>query len=116
MDESEIIWRPDPEAGRPTRIARFMKQHGLASLEALQRRSIAEPEWYWDAVARDLGWAWAAPYAKGLDTQRGIQWPRWFAGGRMNLAANCVDRQVAPPGGRSARLSPAGDGRWAPPP
>ena len=110
MDESEIIWRPDPEAAARTRIARFMKQHGLASLEALQRRSIAEPEWYWDAVARDLGWAWSAPYAKVLDTQRGIQWPRWFAGGRMNLAANCVDRHLAARGDELAVISEAEDG------
>ncbi|MEK7836838.1 MAG: acetyl-coenzyme A synthetase N-terminal domain-containing protein, partial [candidate division NC10 bacterium] len=103
MDESEIIWRSDPDAAARTRIARFMKQHGLDSLAALQRRSVEDPEWYWDAVARDLGWMWTEPYRRVLDASRGIQWPRWFEGGRMNLAANCLDKHLA--AGRGARAA-----------
>lgn len=38
MDVNEIIWRPDPETAAKTRMARLMKQHGLASLADLQRR------------------------------------------------------------------------------
>jgi acetyl-CoA synthetase len=111
MDESEIIWRPEPAAAARTRIARFMAQHALPSLAALQRRSVEDPDWYWDAVARDLGWVWANPPGQVLDTRRGIQWPRWFAGGRMNLAANCVDRHVAAGAGdRPAVISEAEDG------
>jgi len=30
MDANEIIWRPDPETASRTRIARFMRAHGLA--------------------------------------------------------------------------------------
>ena len=111
MDESEIIWRPDPDAAARTRIARFMKQHGLDSLAALQRRSVEDPEWYWDAVARDLGWMWTEPYRRVLDASRGIQWPRWFEGGRMNLAANCLDKHLAAGrGARAAVISEAEDG------
>ena len=93
MDD-EIIWRPDPEMAKRTRIARFMAQHGLSSLEALQRRSIEDLEWYWDAVSKDLDWAWSTPYRRVADLSRGIQWPTWFPGGRMNLAANCIDRHL----------------------
>ncbi len=93
MDD-EIIWRPDPETAKRTRIARFMAQHGLSSLEALQRRSVEDLEWYWDAVSKDLGWAWSTPYRRVADLSRGIQWPAWFPGGRMNLAANCIDRHL----------------------
>ena len=32
MDVTEIIWRPDPEAAARTRMGRFMRQHGLATL------------------------------------------------------------------------------------
>ncbi|MCI0548477.1 MAG: AMP-binding protein [Candidatus Rokubacteria bacterium] len=97
MDAQEIIWRPDPEAAARTRLARFMARHGLPTLAALQARSIEDPDWYWDAVAQDLGWVWSTPYRRVLDTSRGIQWPRWFEGGRMNLAANCVDKHLAGP-------------------
>ena len=35
-----------------------MRAHGIASLAELQPRSVADPEWYWDAVVRDLGVRW----------------------------------------------------------
>ena len=57
MDSPDIVWRPDPETASRTRIARFMQQHGCASLEALQQRSVEDIAWYWDAVSRDLGMA-----------------------------------------------------------
>jgi acetyl-CoA synthetase len=91
----EIIWRPTPEVAARARIGRFMAQHGFSSLDALHRRSIEDPEWFWDAVARDIGLAWIAPYRRVLDESRGIAWPRWFEGGLLNLAANCVDRHLA---------------------
>jgi len=94
MDSGEIIWRPDPERASRSRIARFMARYGLPDLAALHRRSVQEPEWYWDAVSRDLGFEWMAPYQRVLDLSAGIQWPRWFPGGRFNLAANCVDRHL----------------------
>src|SRR5262249_3542806 len=88
----EIVWRPEPETASRTRIARFMQQHGCTSLETLQQRSVEDIAWYWDAVSHDLGWLWFTPYRQVVDTSRGIQWPRWFVDGRMNLAANCVDK------------------------
>src|SRR5262249_19123803 len=94
MSESEIIWRPTPERIERARITRFMRAHGIGSLEELLRRSVADPEWYWSAVSRDLGFRWMRPYTRVLDTSRGIAWPRWFEGGLMNLSDNCVDRHV----------------------
>jgi acetyl-CoA synthetase len=110
MSASDIIWRPDPETAARTRIARFMKERGIASLADLQRRSVEDLEWYWGEVARDLGWQWAAPYERVADLGRGIQWPRWFPGGRMNLAANCVDKHLARRGGEPAVISEAESG------
>jgi acetyl-CoA synthetase len=71
-----------------------MKKLQVPSIEALQRRSIEEPEWYWDAVVRDLGLRWSRPYTRVLDESRGIAWPRWFEGGLLNFADNCVDRHL----------------------
>ncbi|MBI4246456.1 MAG: AMP-binding protein, partial [Candidatus Rokubacteria bacterium] len=71
-----------------------MRAQGVGALAELQRRSVADPEWYWDAVVRDLGIRWMQPYARVLDGARGPAWPAWFPGGRLNLADNCVDRHV----------------------
>ncbi|MFQ5830489.1 MAG: acetate--CoA ligase [Candidatus Methylomirabilia bacterium] len=94
---SEIVWRPTPEVAARSCIGRFMARHGLASLEALQRRSVEDPEWFWDAVSRDLDFQWTRPYRRVLDASGGIAWPRWFEGGEINLAANCVDRHLTSP-------------------
>jgi acetyl-CoA synthetase len=98
----EIIWRPTAEVAARARIARFMAAHGIGSLEALHKRSIDDTEWFWDAVVRDIGLEWIAPYTRVLDESRGIAWPRWFDGGLMNLAANCVDRHLTGRGDRPA--------------
>src|SRR5712691_8973837 len=71
-----------------------MRSQRIGSLEELQRRSVEDPEWYWDAVVRDLGVRWTRPYTRVLDTSRGIQWPRWFPGGLLNFADNCVDKNL----------------------
>jgi acetyl-CoA synthetase len=62
-------------------------------------RAEADPVGFWEEQARALSWAepwrtaleWDPPYAK------------WFVGGRLNVAYNCVDRHVeAGLGGRVA--------------
>ena len=93
-ESSEIIWRPTPAWVERTRLARFMKSLGVASLADLQKRSVEDPEWYWTAVCRDLGIVWTTPYRTVLDLARGPAWARWFEGGRINLAVNCVDRHL----------------------
>ncbi|HXJ80376.1 MAG TPA: AMP-binding protein, partial [Candidatus Methylomirabilis sp.] len=110
MSLSDIIWRPDAAAAERTRIGRFMRRHGLSTLEALQRRSVEDLEWYWSEVSRDLDWRWSTPYEKVADLSRGIPWPRWFPGGRMNLTANCIDKHLARRAAEPAIISEAENG------
>src|SRR5687768_1022639 len=91
---TEIVWRPTAEYIERARITKLMRAHGITSLEALQRRSVADPEWYWDAVVRDLGIRWSRPYTRVLDSSRGVAWPTWFPGGLLNFTDNCIDRHV----------------------
>ena len=110
MSLSDVIWRPDPAVAERTRIARFMRRHGFATVDALQRRSVEDLEWYWNEVSRDLGWHWSTPYQKVADLSRGIQWPRWFPGGRMNLTENCIDKHLPRRGSEAAIISEAENG------
>ncbi len=93
-DTDQIIWHPTPEVVERARITKLMRAHGIGTLAELQRRSIEDTEWYWDAVVRDLGIRWKRPYTRVLDDARGPAWPVWFPGGLLNLADNCVDRHV----------------------
>ncbi|HEV8540419.1 MAG TPA: AMP-binding protein [Nitrospiraceae bacterium] len=71
---------------------RFMQRHRIADYPALYARSIADPEWFWNAALEELGIEWARPYSRVLGLTRGIQWPDWFVGGQLNLVHNCVDK------------------------
>ncbi|MGH9118401.1 MAG: AMP-binding protein [Acidimicrobiales bacterium] len=88
----EVVWRPDPDAAAGTVVGRFMAARGIADFDQLLQRSIADPEWFWDAVVDFLGLPFAEPYKAVLDPSDGVPWARWFVGGRLNLAAACVDR------------------------
>ncbi|MBI2185015.1 MAG: acetate--CoA ligase [Thaumarchaeota archaeon] len=71
-----------------------MEKHAISSYRELVKRSIDEPEWFWDAVAKDLGVDWFQPYHNVLDASAGAPWAKWFVGGKINVAYNCVDRHA----------------------
>jgi acetyl-CoA synthetase len=71
-----------------------MERHGLSDLAELQRRSTEDLEWFWRVVLDELGIEFYQPYDRILDVSQGIAWPRWCAGGKMNVVHNCLDKRV----------------------
>src|SRR2546428_13453107 len=69
-----------------------MRAHGIGSYDELVKRSQDDIEWFWDAVVKDLGVEFFEPYTQVLDQSEGTPWAKWFTGGRVNLAHNCLDR------------------------
>ncbi len=63
-----------------------------AKYEAMYRRSIEDPDGFWREEAKRI--AWIAPFETVKDTSfdRNDLHIRWFAGGKLNIAANCLDR------------------------
>jgi acetyl-CoA synthetase len=98
----DVVWRPTDELVEQANITRFMRAHGFgksdptADYAAFVAKSVAEPEWFWDACVKDLGIAFDQPYAAVRDTSKGIPWTEWFVGGRLNIVTNCLDRHAAP--------------------
>ncbi|HEY7199335.1 MAG TPA: AMP-binding protein [Candidatus Dormibacteraeota bacterium] len=93
----DVLWEPTPEVVRRSRLGRFMDAHGIADLAELQRRSTEDLDWFWDAVAKDLGLAFRQPYDRVVDLSEGAEWARWWRGGRMNIVESCVDRWLDGP-------------------
>ncbi|MEO8285847.1 MAG: AMP-binding protein [Chloroflexota bacterium] len=87
-----IAWRPTPEYIERSRLRRFMQQHSIYTFADLLARADRDPAWFWDAVVRDLDLEWYSPYSRVLDLSGGIEWPRWFAGGRYNYVHDAVDK------------------------
>ncbi len=89
---SDVAWTPTADYVEHANVTRLMRRLGADSIADLRRRSVADLAAYWDAVVDDLAIPFSTPYHATLDTSRGIEWTRWFVGGRINLAAACVDR------------------------
>lgn len=92
---ADWTWEPDPRRAATSRLGRLLHAFGLEASRAgyavLHRLSIDDPERFWRAVLRDLGFVWQAPFSRVLDASRGPAWPRWFPGGRINAAALCLE-------------------------
>jgi acetyl-CoA synthetase len=62
----------------------------IKEYEELYRRSVEEPEKFWEEMAKELHWfrkwdkvlTWDPPFAK------------WFEGGETNVSYNCLDRHL----------------------
>jgi acetyl-CoA synthetase len=63
----------------------------MADYEHLYEEADRDPEAFWARIANEL--EWFEPWSKVLDWN--VPWAKWFVGGKLNLAHNCLDRHVA---------------------
>ena len=89
------IWQPTREWIEQTNVYRFMQRLGISRREEFIRFSQEHLEEFWAAIAEEVGIRWFRPYQEVLDTSKGVEWSRWFVGGKLNIADNCVDRYRA---------------------
>ena len=81
------VFKPSREFSKKARVK------SLAEYEAMYRESIQKPEKFWAREAGELRWQqkwtkvleWKTPFAK------------WFLGGKINVAENCLDRHLEGP-------------------
>jgi acetyl-CoA synthetase len=73
--------------------------HSQAEYDALYRRSVEDPEGFWGEAATQLDWF--APWTRVLEGTAAEA--RWYVGGKLNLAYNCVDRHAL--GGRRDKVA-----------
>jgi acetyl-CoA synthetase len=98
-----MVWKPAPEQVERANLTAFMRQHGLESFGALMQRSIGDAAWFTGAVLKFLDIQFYEPYTKVVDLSNGIQFPKWCAGGKMNIVHNCVDKWRKAEGGMPLR-------------
>ena len=85
-------WSPTEEQAHSSRLWRFMREHRCASYPELCERAAREPDWFWDALVKELGIVWSAPYQAVMDTSAGLPFTRWFPGGLLNAYDSGVVR------------------------
>jgi acetyl-CoA synthetase len=90
--------------------AKFQKRARIRTLKEYKKmydRAKKDPEGFWGEQAKMLDWferpkkvlEWNLPHAK------------WFAGGKLNVAHNCLDRHLAKKGKKVALFWEAEDGK-----
>ncbi|MHB8631662.1 MAG: AMP-binding protein [Candidatus Limnocylindria bacterium] len=83
-------WSPTERYLDRSRLRRFANAQGLNSYGALLTWATDDLERFWRAAERDLGIVWTAPYARAMDTSKGLPWTTWWTGGRMNYVGTAL--------------------------
>lgn len=105
-----VIWSPSREYVERANVTRLMRTHGFESFHELLAASQSDPRWFWDSVVKDLKLEFFEPYGEVMDDSDGKPWVRWFSGGKINVAHNCLDRWAARSPGKKAIVWEGEDG------
>jgi acetyl-CoA synthetase len=87
-----FVWEPPPERIAEANLTRLARRLGCSDYAELHRISVEDPVRFWPALVDDLGIEFSRRWDSVVDTSEGSEWARWFVGGRLNLAWNCVHR------------------------
>ncbi len=90
--------------GQSVPVPGWAKETGLeeADYRALVAAATDTPDAFWLAEARRLDWARFPTLADESSFAEADFQVRWFADGRLNVAANCLDRHLATRGAQTA--------------
>jgi acetyl-CoA synthetase len=110
LDRLKQVWVPNPADFDAAPLGRFAARHGLNDAESVHERAAQEPNWYWEAAAKDLGIRWFHPYEAVVDLGQGVELPRYFTGGSLNWSDYAIDRWVDAGRGSSLAVTWEGDG------
>ena len=83
MDKFAFI--PTLEQINKSNIHQFMKRHNIQTLAELSTKAKNDLQWFWKEVEQDVGVIWDKSYDSILDTSEGIEWPKWFQNGKINI-------------------------------
>ncbi|WP_169977917.1 acetate--CoA ligase [Tautonia rosea] len=94
LNEKRVF--PPPES-----FAKNARISSLKQYETLWNEANQDPEAFWAARAKEL-LSWSKPFETVLDWQ--APHAKWFVGGQLNVAENCVDRHAEGPNAEKPAL------------
>ena len=87
-----FVWEPSQKAIEQTNVWRLMQRLRFDKRLDFLNFSTEHPEAFWGELERVMGVEWFTPYSQVMDYSGGPEWTKWFTGGRLNIAHNCLDR------------------------
>ncbi|HRE83156.1 MAG TPA: acetyl-coenzyme A synthetase N-terminal domain-containing protein, partial [Opitutaceae bacterium] len=82
------VFRPSAEFQRQANLGSF------ATYKKLYAESVNAPEKFWSRQAKEL-LTWRKPFKQALKWK--LPHAKWFVGGQLNVAENCLDRHLGTP-------------------
>ncbi len=99
-DKIDSILQENRQFAPPPDFARHARIPTAQALSALSERAAADHSGFWAELARrEL--TWHTPFQTALDSSEAPSF-RWFKEGRLNVSYNCLDRQLAQHGDKTA--------------
>lgn len=86
------VWNPSASALAETNLGRLMRRIGASTVAEAHAWSVTRRAEFWATTAEALNVRFSHPYERVLDESSGPAHARWFVGGRLNIAACCLDR------------------------
>ena len=90
MSSNPIIWAPGRERVQASAMFDFMRQCGFDDYDSLYRWSVAEPDVFWQCVARFCDVRFDTEADTILTRPDSIMDAGWFVGAELNYAANLL--------------------------
>ncbi|MBM2853209.1 MAG: acetyl-CoA synthetase [Steroidobacteraceae bacterium] len=75
-----------------------------ADYDAMYRESVQDPEGFWARIAKRIDWTRFPTRIKDVSFDPADFRVRWFEDGELNVSVNCLDRQLATRGDKTALL------------
>src|SRR3989304_4541034 len=98
---AEVGLPVDERSAPPARVTQGALVTSMAQYEALYRRSVDDRDAFWSEMANEH-LTWMAPFTSVCQKTPPPGEVRWFDGGKLNVAVNCLARPLAPPGDKTA--------------
>jgi len=107
MRETEAKFLTEKPIPPPEEFQKGARVRSMEEYQAHYQRALDDPEGFWGEQAKLVDWfeppkkilEWNLPFAK------------WFVGGKLNVAYNCLDRHLEKHGNKPALLWEAEDGK-----
>ncbi len=90
----DSVWSPPKELVENSNVYRIMKEFGFESYDEFQRKSVEDHEWFWEVIPEIVGIEWFRPFDKVVDYSEGVEWAKWYIGGRINAVYNVLDKHM----------------------
>lgn len=86
---------PADHAHRQWNLDRAIALAGQGGLESFRQWATRDRAAFWGLMTHSLDIEFSRPYQSVLDESRGPESPRWFSGGRLNIAQSCFQGDPA---------------------